>query len=453
MRQHRPNPGNRNMRPTPNPRIDRSKKALRWPFPHRLLPNGLSPAARAAAAQVARRLFDHRPRNHPDGLTCAHYATIRLSELAAAMACSVATARRAVADLETAEVFQISRSSGRPITFRHRPDVAQLAEHGKAWMPWTNQPQPYRITAVCYAAASWSDFDGNLNYQAIRKTGRTVTQALCERAGMTPPRLRTALAQLPTEGDIRTRTLRWLPRQMSDPDQDQHDARRIPAHPGRHQPPSSAPRQRPEHTTTAEPASHRLITTPRRHTPNKTGTPMQGLITRGTRELKNCTKQFRSPMMKKARDNAVWDVNWRTDQRTHPITNPGGLQAVLTWCYTRPPDVFCGRDHPGPCGREAMTLHAQRRTEQAFLERAQARKAAIAEAWGYATARSNGLTQIFQTPPVADEPDPPLVVEPPAPPTPEDEAAHENNMRRMKTGNPELYQILTRINATRKEPS
>ena len=451
------------MRPTPTPdpaghphnsgqRIDRRKKALRWPFPHRLLPHGLSPAARATAAQVARRLYDHRPRNHPDGLTCAHYATIRLSELAAAMACSVATARRAIADLETYNVFQISRSPGRPILFRHRPDVAQLAEHGKAWMPWTNQPQPYRTTAVCYAAASWSDFNGNLNYEAIRKAGLTVTQALCERAGMTPPRLRTALTQLPTEGDIRTRTLRWLPRQMSGTYQDQHDARRIPAHPERPQPPSSAHRQRPEHTTTAEPPRHHLITIPRRQTPNKTDPPIYGL-TIGIRELKNCTKQFRSPPMKKARDNAVWEVNWRTDQRTHPITNPDGLQAVLTWCYTRPPDVFCGRDHPGPCGREAMTLHAQRRTEQAFLERAQARKAAIAEAWGYATARSDGLTHLLQPPPVADEPDPPPVAEPPAPPTPEDEAAHENNMRRMKTGNPELYQILTRINATRKEPS
>ena len=85
------------------------------------------------------------------------------------MACSVSTARRAVADLEAAGVFQISRSPGRPITFRHRPDVANLAEHGEAWMPWTNQPQPYRITAVCYAVASWSDFDGNLNYDAIQK--------------------------------------------------------------------------------------------------------------------------------------------------------------------------------------------------------------------------------------------------------------------------------------------
>ncbi len=185
------------------------------------------------------------------------------------MACSVATAKRAVADLETYEVFQISRSPGRPIRFRHRPDVAQLAEHGKAWMPWTNQPQPYRITAVCYAAASWSDFDGNLNYEAIRKTGRTVTQALCERAGMTPPRLRTALAQLPTEGDIRTRTLRWLPRQMSGTYQEQNDARRIPAHPGRFQPPSSAPRQRPERTTTSEPPRHRLMPTPHPQTPAK----------------------------------------------------------------------------------------------------------------------------------------------------------------------------------------
>ena len=162
-----------------------------------------------------------------------------------------------------------SRSPGRPIRFRHRPDVAQLAEHGKAWMPWTNQPQPYRITAVCYAVASWSDFDGNLNYDAIRKTGLTVTQALCERAGMTPPRLRTALAQLPTEGDIRTRTLRWLPNQMSDPEQEQHNARRIPAPPEQHQPPPSAPRQRPERTITAEPPRHRLMPAPHPQTSAK----------------------------------------------------------------------------------------------------------------------------------------------------------------------------------------
>lgn len=39
----------------------RRQTVLRWPFPHRLLPHGASPAARAAAIQVARRLHDHRP--------------------------------------------------------------------------------------------------------------------------------------------------------------------------------------------------------------------------------------------------------------------------------------------------------------------------------------------------------------------------------------------------------
>ena len=57
------------MRPTPKsvpaghpPNGERRRQTgLRWPFPHRLLPHGASPAARAAAIQVARRLHDHRP--------------------------------------------------------------------------------------------------------------------------------------------------------------------------------------------------------------------------------------------------------------------------------------------------------------------------------------------------------------------------------------------------------
>ena len=94
---------------------------------------------------------------------------------------------------------------------------------------------------------------------------------------MTPPRLRTALTQLPLSGDLRSRTLRWRPSQMSDTDQEQHNARRIPAHPEQHQPPPSAPRQRPEHTTTADPPPrYLLIPSPRRQTPTKNDTTIDG---------------------------------------------------------------------------------------------------------------------------------------------------------------------------------
>ena len=229
------------MRPTPKPSPTghRRQTATRWPLPHRLIPDGSDPAAIAATVHIGRILHDHRPRNHPTGLTPDHHADIPLSDLAAAMECSQATARRAIAAVEAAGSFQISRSPGRPIRFRHRPDIAQIADHGKAWMPWTNRPQPHRQTANIYALASWSDWNGNINYTALRKKGGA--KALSERAGMTPPRQRSAFAHLPVEGDLRTRTLRWHPRQLCDSPEEQAAARRIPKPPPRTQPTPPAP--------------------------------------------------------------------------------------------------------------------------------------------------------------------------------------------------------------------
>lgn len=397
----------------------RQRRAIahRYPLPHGIVPAAAGPATIAAADYIARCLHDARPRNHPDGLTPEHDTEITIADLARAIKVSARTATRAVAELEQA--FQVIRRPGRPLRFRHRHDVAERARKGNAWMPWTDEPRPATMTAAAYALASWSHYTGRLNRAAIRRTGQSPTEALTARAGMTAPTFRRALEELRAHGaitgELADRSLRLDCDKLAAAQDCQDQARRVPPPPLPF--PLQARNHRRPHRIVAEPptrARHPLpaaAQTPgtRRRTPAKFRLSHRSGRTSDGTELKIIPKQVKNRRsLKISGERAAAEIRFRTEQGTHPITNPPGLTAALTWCYTRPEGAECGRNHHGPCGETAETLHRQRRTEHEFLQRAQHRKEETAAIWASIWDK---IPDPFQ--PAAEDPPP----KPPAPKT------------------------------------
>jgi len=85
-------------------------------------PSRSGPSVIVVAAHICCRLYDHRPRSHPDGLTSEHHVDVTVAELDASTLLPERTIRNALTRLEDA--FQIIRRPGHAAPFppppRHR---------------------------------------------------------------------------------------------------------------------------------------------------------------------------------------------------------------------------------------------------------------------------------------------------------------------------------------------
>ena len=353
--------------------------AHRYPVPHRTL-HGATHAEIAAHLYLHRRLYDHRPRNHPTGLTDEHDTEITTADLAAALHCSPDNAARTLKRI--AGHYQIERRPGRPHRIRHHPDVEERGRAGQAWIPWTTDTLPPPEAAAVYALASWSGWRGRPNYARMRQTtSRPPAAELARRAGQHGQTFRRSLRRLQdrgaTTGELADRTLRLHADRIAAPRHAQEAARRIPPghrpHPGR---PNRIKATEPPTADFAAPIERNET----RENLEAQDNPGGGSPHRTDRQISSgLTKQYRTfHQNREARRAAVRETRWRT-ANAPPIDNPQAFTAILTWCYTRPTGTPCGRHHQGPCGEEAAVLHGQRRTEHRHQLRDEERKHRFAE--------------------------------------------------------------------------